>query len=62
MGAHSTLAISRKTAIRKLREIDWNSWSDEKIEDLLGALYYDSLYNFSIDNLNPDDDTILERL
>jgi len=61
MGAHTTLHISRRAALRKLRELHNDHHpSKQQIEDELANLLYDTLYNFTIvSEDNAEDDATL---
>ena len=63
MSAHTTLQVARAAALAKLVELTRPSMTDEHIEDALGVLLYDRLYDFSIvpDNM-PNDDEFLKGL
>ena len=60
MSAHTTLYISRKTAemllLAQLRELD-----DGHLADIISDIFYETLYNFHIDN-GKDDEFALDLL
>jgi len=62
MGVHSTMSVSREAALRKLQGFDWSKLSNEQLGNVLGALLYDTLYNFAVDRFGDEDDDALEGL
>ena len=62
MGAHSTLSVSREAAIEKLRGVDWDRLSSERLGNVLDALLYETLYNFAVGRFGDEDNANLEGL
>ena len=61
MGAHSTLSVSREAAVERLKAVDWEKLSSERLGEVLDALLYETLYNFVVDRFGDEDDEQLER-
>lgn len=66
MGAHSTLCISRKAALERLKNVPWDELSNNQLGSILDSLFYHRLYNFTVSTdgklVDEDDEAFFEGI